>query len=103
MRKDPDMDTASRIRQFVTTNFYVADTAAFSNSASLRDEDIVDSTGLLEVIAFLEEEFGVKVEDDEIVPENLDSVDRIAAFVLRKTSGFGAPAPASTAGPLRTP
>ena len=44
----------------------------------------VDSTGMLEVIMFLEETFGIKVGDDEMVPENLDSVDRIAAFVRRK-------------------
>ena len=78
------MDTLGRVRAFVTANFYVADAAALSNDASLLDQGIVDSTGVLEVIAFLESEFGVKIEDAEIVPENLDSIARIAAFVAQK-------------------
>ena len=45
----------------------------------------MDSTGVMEVIHFLEEEFGITVEDEEMVPENLDSVDNIVAFVNRKT------------------
>ena len=78
------MPNIDRIRQFVTTNFYVADTASLTDGASLLDNGVVDSTGLLEVIAFLEEEFGVRVEDAEIVPQNLDSIERIAGFVARK-------------------
>ncbi|MFZ5443711.1 MAG: acyl carrier protein [Myxococcota bacterium] len=73
-----------RIRQFVTTNFYVADGAALKNDQSLLEAGIVDSTGVLEIITFLEAEFGITVEDEEMVPENLDAVDHIAAFVQRK-------------------
>jgi acyl carrier protein len=78
------MDTQQRIRQFITTNFYVADPSALADDASLLDAGIVDSTGVLEVIGFLESEFGVTVPDNEILPENLDSIARIAAFVGRK-------------------
>lgn len=73
-----------QVRQFVITNFYVADPAALQDSESLLDSGIVDSTGVLEVIGFLEETFGIKVEDREMLPENLDSIERIAAFVARK-------------------
>lgn len=76
--------TKEKIRQFVTTNFYVADPAALQDGESLLDSGIVDSTGVLEVIGFLEETFGIKVEDREMLPENLDSIERIAAFVTRK-------------------
>ena len=76
-------DFRDRIRAFVTTNFYVAD-PSFSDDASLLDAGIVDSTGVLEVISFLESEFGITVADDEMLPDNLDSVTRIVAFVMRK-------------------
>ncbi len=73
-----------RIRRFITTNFYVADPDLLGDQASLLDEGVVDSTGVLEVIGFLESEFGLEVEDAEITPENFDSIARIAAFVDRK-------------------
>lgn len=82
------MNDSSRLRdqiwQFVTKNFYVADAASLSDSASLLDHGIIDSTGVLELIEFVETTFGIKVEDDEMVPENLDSINRVTAFVARK-------------------
>lgn len=78
------MNTSERVRRFVTTNFYVADPDALGEQASLLDEGVVDSTGVLEVIGFLEAEFGIFVDDAEITPENFDSIGRIAAFVERK-------------------
>ncbi|MBX7101097.1 MAG: acyl carrier protein [Myxococcaceae bacterium] len=73
-----------KVRQFITTNFYVADPAALKDDASLLDAGIVDSTGVLEIVQFLEGEFGFKVEDAEIVPENVDSISRLTAFVAKK-------------------
>ncbi len=85
------METKPKIREFVTSNFFVQDAASLTDTASLLDLGVVDSTGVLEIIGFLESTFGVSVEDDEIVPDNLDSIDRIAAFVERKRSaGAGA-------------
>jgi acyl carrier protein len=81
------MDATAQIREYIVKNFYVADVSALSDQASLLDQGIIDSTGVLEVIAFLERNFGVRVEDSEMLPENLDSVERIAAFVKRKTGG----------------
>jgi acyl carrier protein len=78
------MEVLPKVRSFVTTNFYVADPGALADDASLLDAGIVDSTGVLEVVQFLEADFGVKVEDHEIIPENVDSIARIAAFVRRK-------------------
>lgn len=78
------MDTRQRVREFVTGNFFVQDAAGLTDAASLLDLGVVDSTGVLEIMGFLETSFGVTVEDDEIVPENLDSIERIAAFVERK-------------------
>jgi acyl carrier protein len=80
------MEVLGKVRTFVATNFYVAEGASLSDDASLLDAGIVDSTGVLEVVQFLESEFGLTVLDDEIVPENVDSIARIAAFIERKRS-----------------
>jgi acyl carrier protein len=77
-------DVKEKVRQFIISNFYVADPAALNDDASLLDAGIVDSTGVLEVITFLESEFGITVDDAEMVPENLDAVSHITAFVLKK-------------------
>lgn len=78
------MSTAEQVRTFVTTNFYVPDPSVLTDDTSLLDQGIVDSTGVLEVITFLEETFQITVNDDEILPDNLDSISRIAAFIGRK-------------------
>jgi len=61
------------------------------DGASILDRGIIDSTGVLEVIGFIEDTFGSTVEDSEMHPENLESIDRIANFVTRK-KGCGQPA-----------
>ncbi|RMH42314.1 MAG: acyl carrier protein [Deltaproteobacteria bacterium] len=81
------MDTKQQIREFITSNFYVADPGALTDDASLLDAGIIDSTGVLEVIGFIEDTFQVEVDDEEMIPENLDSVNAIAAFVERKRAG----------------
>ena len=78
------MDVQDEIRHFITTNFYVDDPDELPDGASLLDRGIVDSTGVLEVIGFIEETFGVHVEDSDMLPENLDSIERITAYVKRK-------------------
>lgn len=78
------MELKEQVRAFITTNFYVANPAALAGGTSLLDSGTVDSTGMLEVIFFIEETFGIKVDYSEMVPENLDSIERIAKFVSRK-------------------
>jgi acyl carrier protein len=78
------MSIKQQLRDFVTSNFYVADAAALEDTASLLDRGIIDSTGVLEVVGFLEDTYGIRVEDSEMLPENLDSIERIAHFVSRK-------------------
>jgi len=78
------MELKKQVRDFVTANFYVADPKSLEDRTSLLDQGIIDSTGVLEVIMFIESTFGVTVEDSEMLPENLDSIERIAAFVARK-------------------
>ena len=78
------MEIKEQVRTFVTSNFYVADPAALEDEASLLDRGIIDSTGVLEVIFFIEDTFGIKVEDNEMLPDNLDSIARITSLVTRK-------------------
>tara|TARA_R110002111_G_scaffold110136_1_gene169380 strand:- start:372 stop:620 length:249 start_codon:yes stop_codon:yes gene_type:complete len=74
-----------KVKDFILENYlFTDDQSALSEDDSLLERGIVDSTGMLEIIMFIEEDLGVKVEDEEMVPENLDSVNRIAAFVARK-------------------
>lgn len=73
-----------QVRSFLVSNFYVAEANLLEVDASLLDQGIIDSTGVLEVIGFIEETFGITVEDDELLPENLDSIDGIVQFVIRK-------------------
>jgi acyl carrier protein len=71
-----------QIRAFILENYlFTADTQALGLDDSLLGRGIVDSTGMLEIIFFIEEQLGVKVRDEEMIPDNLDSVNRIATFV----------------------
>lgn len=80
------MSIEEKLRTFILDNFlFTDDQSALSSEDSFMEKGIIDSTGILEVIFFLEEEFNVKVEDDEMVPENLDSVKNLVAFVEKKT------------------
>jgi acyl carrier protein len=73
------------IRQFVITSFmFGKDAAQLANNDSFLHRGIIDSTGILELIGFLEERYAIQVTDDELLPENLDSVDQVAGFVERK-------------------
>jgi len=75
----------NKIRDFILKNYlFTDDPTALGDDESFMKKGIIDSTGMLEVIEFLRVEFDVRVEDDEMVPENLDSVNRLAAFVNRK-------------------
>lgn len=77
-------DLKPRIRAFIEGNFLIQATMQLQDSDSLLDFQIVDSTGFLELIHFVEAEFGLKVADAEMVLENFDSIDSIAQFVQRK-------------------
>jgi acyl carrier protein len=80
------METKERIREFLVETFlFGAEDARIQDGESLLETGIVDSTGVLELINFLESEFGLEVRDNEVVPENLDSIDRLASFVQRKS------------------
>jgi acyl carrier protein len=79
------MDLKAKIRDYIIENFLFGDAEPLSSdSLSLLDEGIIDSVGVMELVAFLEQDFGLSVEDEELIPENLDSVDNLANFISRK-------------------
>ena len=74
-----------QIRNFILENYlFTNEPSALQLDDSLLGRGIVDSTGMLEIIFFIEEQLGVKVKDEEMIPDNLDSVSKIAAFVASK-------------------
>lgn len=79
------MSTRDKIRRFITDTFLVDD---FSDEDSFLAGRIVDSTGVLELVTFLEEEFRFKIPDRELTPENLDSVQNVCAFVERRRAAL---------------
>lgn len=81
-------DTKAILRAFIVENFLFGDESQpLEADTSLIDNDYVDSTGILELVSYLEERFGIKVADTDIIPANLDSLARITAFVERKQAG----------------
>jgi acyl carrier protein len=81
------MSKAQELRHYILETFLFSDDESLlKNDDSFLDRGIIDSTGVLELIMFLEERYGIAVADDELVPDNLDSVNRLVAFVERKTA-----------------
>jgi acyl carrier protein len=79
------MSIEPEVRQYILENYlFTDDESALGNEDSFLDQGILDSTGIMELIYFIEDEYGVKVEDEEMIPENLDSVARVVAYVERK-------------------
>lgn len=77
------MKTRETLRRFIAETFFVED---FADGDSFLKTGIVDSTGMMELILFLEAEFDIKVEDRELVPDNLDSIDNLLRFIRRKAT-----------------
>lgn len=79
------MSVENTLRNYVLENYlFTDDESALKNSDSFLEKGIIDSTGILELISFLEEELGIEVEDEEMIPENLDSINNLIAFISKK-------------------
>jgi len=86
------LNYAEDLHKFILENFLFGDDNNLKNDASLLEHGIIDSTGILELISFLEETYGITIEDDEMIPENLDSIDNINNFLNAKLKVIGQPA-----------
>lgn len=76
-----------QIRKFILENFLFGeddDNNNLKDDNSFMDNSIIDSTGILELVSWLQEEFGFEIEDEELIPENLDSINRLIEFIKKK-------------------
>ena len=77
-------NTRMKIREFIVENFLFGSANGLNDDTSFLDDGIIDSTGVLELVTFLEESFKIQVDDEELIPENLDSIDYIVGYLERK-------------------
>lgn len=74
-----------KIRNYILENYlFTDDQSSLGSDDSFIERGVLDSTGILEVISFLEDEFNIRVEDEEMIPENLGSVNSIVSYIGRK-------------------
>ena len=78
------LNEKERLRAFVASNYYVPDASALDEKTSFLKQGILDSTGVIELVSFVETEFGIVVEDEELVPQNFDSIAALSEFIRRK-------------------
>jgi len=89
---DTRIEVRARVRAYIIDNFLLGSQAELKDEESLLDGGILDSTGAMELAAFLEESFGIAMADEDFTPDNLDTVERICGFVARKQAGAALPA-----------
>jgi len=78
------MSCLETVREYVIENFLFGDASQLEDDTSFLESGIIDSTGILELINFIEEKYGIKVDDEELVPENFDSLKNITQYLERK-------------------
>ena len=78
------MEVGAVIRQFIVENFLFGEDGNLKQETSFLESGIIDSTGILELVSFLEEKFEISVADEELVPENLDSIANVVAYLQKK-------------------
>lgn len=77
---------SNEIRQFIVGNFLFGDGDHLEDHTSFMENGIIDSTGILELVSYLEENYLIKIQDEELLPENLDSLNNVTSFLGRKLS-----------------
>jgi len=75
---------AQQVRSFIVENFLLGQDTGLKDSDSFLEGGIIDSTGVLQLVAYLEETYGITVEDEEVTPENMDSLNNVSAYLCRK-------------------
>ncbi len=77
-------DIKSKLREFIKNNFLLGNDISLKDEDSFMGKGIVDSTGILEVVSFVEENFGFKIPDEDLMPENLDSINNLVTYITKK-------------------
>lgn len=76
-----------QLRTFIYQNFLVGEDFVLGDSDSFLGNGVIDSMGVLELVAFLQETYGITVENEELTPDNLDTLDNVEAYISRKLNG----------------
>lgn len=82
-----DKDIKKTIKTFIVENFLFGEDEDLNDDTSFLDDGIIDSTGVLELVEFIEEQFNFKIDDEEMIPENLDSLNNLEAYISKQISG----------------
>ena len=77
-------EISAKVRDYVVGTFLFGDGSKLRDDTSFLDYSILDSTGMLELINYIEQEFGIAIDPTELVPDNLDSIKNVTAFVEKK-------------------
>ena len=81
------MTIEETIKNFIISNFIIEQNAAsIDNDRSFLESGIIDSTGILELVSFIEEQYRIKIEDEELIPDNLDSISNVVRFINQKVA-----------------
>ncbi len=97
------METENKIRKFIVQNLYYSEEGFIADNASFLETGVIDSMGVMELVAFVQSEFGIEVAQEEVTVENFDSIRKLADFVRRKVSSEAPSAPSSeSSGPSRS-
>ena len=78
------MEHVELIRSYIVDNFLFGDDNDLQGETSFLDNGIIDSTGIIELVSYVEKSFNINVDDEDIVPENFDSIQKIAAYIMRR-------------------
>lgn len=79
-------DVINNVRTFIVNNFLFGEDGQLQDDTSFLESGIIDSTGILELVTYIEENYEIQIQDDELVPENLDSLQNVAAFIDKKVT-----------------
>ena len=79
-----EIDIRAKLREFMKNNFLLGNDANLKDDDSFMNKGIVDSTGILEVVSFVEETFAIKVADEDLLPDNLDSINNLINYVTSR-------------------
>lgn len=77
-------DPKIKIKNFIIENFLFGSADGLNDDTSFMEEGVIDSTGVLELVTYIEEEFTMEVDDEDLIPENLDSINNIASYLAKK-------------------
>jgi len=79
------MELKSEIRNFIVENYlYGQEDSEFIDDTSFLEKGLIDSTGVLELVSFIEDKYGISVDDDELIPDNFDSIQKLSVFITGK-------------------